>query len=254
MDGMIFAAGLGTRLRPLTENLPKALVPVDGIPMLERVARRLIAAGVDRLIVNVHYFPDRIEDFLEQENGFGVDVRVSREEEERLETGGGLLAAEEHFRKEEPFFLHNSDVISDISLEDLRESHLSNRRNHQAGHRPLVTLAVMERDASRHFLFDDDGLCGHVNHATGKMLRSREPVGEVRPLGFAGIHIAEPELFAGLRRVTRSSAFSIADAYLRLAGEGARILGHRVDDALWLDIGTPERLAEAEAAVTAPAG
>lgn len=237
---MIFAAGLGTRLRPLTHHIPKALVPVAGVPVLERAARRLVAAGADRLVINVHWFADRIERFVEEREGFGVDVRISREDEVPLETGGGLLRAAERgcFRGDAPFFLHNADVVTDLSLEDLYEEHLRSGA--------LVTLAVMRRHSSRDLLFDDDGLCGHTDRE-GQTRFARPARGEATALGFAGVHVASPELLA---RIEERGVFSIIWPYLRLASEGARILPFRVDGSLWLDIGTAERLEEATKALS----
>ena len=149
MDGMILAAGLGTRLRPITDRIPKALVEVEGTPMLERVAHRLIHAGVDRLVINVHHHADKVRRFVRDE-GFGVDMRISEEPDAALETGGGLLHAREHFRRDAPFFLHNVDVVSEIPLGDMYAAHMERA--------PLATLAVSDRESSRGLRFDDQGL------------------------------------------------------------------------------------------------
>lgn len=238
---MILAAGLGTRLRPLTDRVPKALVPVAGVPMLERVARRLVEAGADRLIVNVHHHADQVEAFLRERDGFGVEVRVSREEEERpLETGGGLKAAAEHFRRDAPFLLHNVDVISDMDLALLYRVH------RESG--GLATLATSGRETSRPLLFDDQGLLGWEDRRPGREAgeRLREPRGEVRELAFAGVHVLSPRIFDLL---TEEGRFSIIPAYLRLAAAGHRITWWDATDALWLEIGTPERLEEARRAL-----
>ena len=231
MDAMLLAAGLGTRLRPLTDRLPKALIEVGGVPMLERVARRLIAAGADRLIVNVHHHAEQIEHFVWARGGFGVEVHFSREPEAPLETGGGLLQAAPLLRRDAPFFLHNTDVLTDLPLADLYAAHA------QSG--ALAMLAVMQRATSRYLRFDADGLCGRTDERKGLELWVREPVGEVQKLAFGGVHVISPAL---LERITEHGAFSILDPYLRLAHEGERILPFRVDAYEWLDIGKPEQL------------
>lgn len=247
MDAMILAAGLGTRLRPLTEHTPKALVEVGERPALEHVARRLVAAGADRLIVNVHHHADQVERFLDERDGFGVDVRISREEERPLETGGGLLAAEPLFRKDAPFFLHNVDVLTEIDLEALYAAHLEAASTASGDGPteaipPLATLAVSRRETSRPMLVDDVGVRGLANRKTGWRREEREAVGETRERGFSGVHVISPEIFP---RITERGVFSIMDVYLRLVSEGARLAVRDVSEALWLEIGDPERLARA---------
>jgi NDP-sugar pyrophosphorylase family protein len=231
---MLLAAGLGTRLRPLTDHTPKALIEVGGVPILERVARRLIAAGADRLVINLHHLGEQIRDYVEAHEGFGVEVLLSPEPERALETGGGLVRAAPLLRRDAPFFLHNADIVSDLPLAAMYGTHLRDA--------PLATLAVMERPATRRLLFDDLGLLGRVDEGKGLRVEAREPVGEVRALAFAGVHVLSPGI---LDRITERGAFSILDPYLRLAGEGARILPFRVDGCRWSDIGKPEQLAEA---------
>jgi NDP-sugar pyrophosphorylase family protein len=238
---MILAAGLGTRLRPLTDRTPKALVQVAGVPMIERVARRLVAAGADRLIVNVHHHPDSIEAFLEGlTEELGVEIAISREEERPLDTGGGLLLAEPLFRQDVPFFLHNVDVITDIDLGSLYGAH---------GPEAVATLAVHRRDTSRFLLFDEDGLYGWENAARGVSRTVRGPRGGLLRLGFAGIHVVVPGIFQLLEAAgyDPDDPFSILEAYLRLAAEGRRIAPHDVTGDFWIEIGNPERLARAEA-------
>jgi NDP-sugar pyrophosphorylase family protein len=239
---MVFAAGLGTRLAPLTDRMPKALVPVAGVPMLERVARRLVAAGATRLVVNACPFSDQIEAFVRSRRGFGVDAVVVRESPAPLETGGGLLAARRSLRGDGPaLLLHNADVVTDLSLDALLAAHLRER--------PLATLAVMERKTARRLLFDDLGLLGRVDDGKGLRTLVREPRGAVAEYGFAGVHAADPALPSLL---TERGAFSILDPYLRLAASGRRVLPHRVDGSLWLDVGRPEGLERAHAALSAP--
>lgn len=235
MDAMILAAGEGTRLRPLTRDTPKALVEVAGVPMLERVARRLVAAGADRLVVNVHYLGEKVEAFLEEHDGFGAEVRISREPGERLETGGGLLHAREHFREDGPFFLHNADIVSDMDLEAMMAQH------RETG--ALATLAVNERETDRALLFDEDGLYGRRDQERREILARVPPDGPGRALGFTGVHVLSPEIFDLLEERGR---FSIVEPYMRLAAEGRRILPFHLGEALWMDIGTPEKLARAQ--------
>lgn len=233
MDAMIFAAGLGTRLRPLTDRIPKALVEVGGVPMLEHVARRLVAAGATRLVVNVHHHAGQIRTFVRERDGFGVETLVSDETGLLLDTGGGLKKAGPLLRRDAPFIVHNVDVMSDIDLRSMLDAH--------AGADRLATLAVMERDSSRYLLFDDLGLCGHGG-PTGENL-ARETTGDARRLGFTGIHVISPAIFDLMEE---DGVFSIVPLYLRLSAGGRRIMPHRVDDARWMDIGSLERLRNAD--------
>jgi len=236
-DGMIFAAGLGTRLRPLTNDIPKALVPVAGVPMLERVARRLIAAGADRLIINAHHHADQIDEYVRERRGFGVDCHLSIEADEALETGGGLKRAYELglFRGDHPIVVHNADVLTDFNIADLLTAH--------ARTGAIATLAVMDRDKSRALIFDRDGLCGAIGR-DGATTMAREPNGDVEHLGYCGVHAMSPDL---LPRITESGVFSIVWTWLRLATEDMRIAPHRIDGTHWIDVGSPEKLAEANA-------
>ncbi|MFQ5690059.1 MAG: NDP-sugar synthase [Gemmatimonadota bacterium] len=241
---MILAAGLGARLRPLTEHTPKALIEVGGMPLLERVARRLVAAGADRLIVNVHHYAKRIERFVRERNGFGVEVRFSWEEAEPLDTGGGLLAAAPLFRRDAPFLLHNVDVITDLDLGRMY-------REHEA-HQPLATLAVSDRPTSRPLLVDGEGVYGVANHRTGWRREARPPRGPTRELGFAGVHVVSPTVF-DLRGL--HGAFSIWEPYFQLVARGRRILTFDIGQALWLEAGDPDRLERARTVLAgAPGG
>jgi N-acetyl-alpha-D-muramate 1-phosphate uridylyltransferase len=235
LDALLFAAGLGTRLRPRTDSVPKALIEVAGVTMLERTARRAIAAGADRLVINVHAHARQIEAFVAVHEGFGVDVVFSHEVERPLETGGGLLHAAPLLRRDAPILLHNTDVITDFPLARLLAAHTAADA--------MATLAVNRRDASRYLLFDDAGLIGHRDARTGVERRSRDAVGPIQPLAFCGVHVIRPML---PDRITERGAFSIIEVYLRLAAEGGRIAAHDIGSALWLDIGTPTRLADAE--------
>ncbi|MBC8144132.1 MAG: nucleotidyltransferase family protein [bacterium] len=234
MDAMILAAGLGTRLRPITQSLPKALVEVGGVPMLKLVAQRLIAAGATRLIVNVHHHPQQIIDYIASNAGFGVETHVSDESGELLDTGGALLQARPLFTRDAPFILHNVDVVTDIDLGAMYRAHVASNA--------LATLAVMRREASRYLMFDDDGtLCGFGNAATGLHREARTPVGQAEHLGFSGVHILDPQVFD---LMMETGAFSIITMYMRLAANH-RIAAYRVDESRWIDIGKPEQLEQA---------
>lgn len=243
---MILSAGLGTRLGPLTDSVPKALVEVGGIPMLERVARRLVAAGADRLIVNVHHLAGRVETFLAGTD-LGAEVVVSREPAGRLGTGGGLARAAPRFTREAPFFLHNVDVVSDLDLAAMYAAHLAER--------PFATLAVGRRETSRFLLFDREGLFGWENAAAGTSKVVREPAGEVERWPFAGVHVVEPAILDRLGPTGEDARelYSILDPYLRLAADGERIAPWDVGDAVWMEVGSPERLERARRAVEAGA-
>ncbi len=234
---MILAAGLGTRLGDLTRDTPKALIPVGGVPMLERVATRLIEAGVDRLIINTHHHGEQIAAFLEARRGFGVEFAVSREVERPLDTGGGLAHARHLFRGNGPFFLHNADILSEIPLRRMFDEQVARDPW------PLATLAVMRRPTSRYLLFDDNGLLGRVDESKDLRLLARAAIGEVRPLAFGGVHVISPEIFDA---IDQEGAFSILDVYLAAVGRGQRITPYEVDAKGWIDIGKPEQLALAE--------
>jgi NDP-sugar pyrophosphorylase family protein len=235
---MVLAAGLGTRLRPLTDDRPKALVTVAGRTLLEIVLERLHGFGVREVVVNAHHFAEKIVAYLAAHGNFGMRIEVSREET-LLDTGGGLKKAAAFFLagdgggRHEPFFLHNVDVISSIDLGAMAEAH----RERGA----LATLAVASREASRMLLFDEDlMLCGRRMKGDVEMVRD---LTGPQALAFAGVHVVSPRIFGQMRE---AGAFSIIDAYLRLAGEGERVMAFRADGAYWRDLGRPESLAAAE--------
>jgi NDP-sugar pyrophosphorylase family protein len=238
MKAMILAAGLGTRLRPLTDNRPKALVEVAGRTMLEVALSRLRAFGIHEVIINVHHFADLVLDYLESNDNFGMRIEVSREEV-LLDTGGGLKKAayfflEDSNRFEEPFILHNVDVISTIDLRKMIEFHARNQA--------LVTLAVQDRATSRSLLFDDQlQLCGRRVGGDQKdeLVRSSPAV---QALAFCGIHIISPRLFSIM---IEQGVFSIISPYLRLAAQGERILAFRADEYYWRDLGRPDHVLQA---------
>lgn len=232
-EALIFAAGLGTRLGPLTERVPKALVEIDGRPLLALVAERLVAAGAVRLVINVCAHAEQIARYVASHD-LGCEVRLSRESGAPYETGGGLRHARGHFSGRHPLLLHNVDVLTDLPLGDLLRAH--------GEAAALVTLAVMERASTRRLLFDAQGLLGRVDEGKALDLRVRPAVGPVLGLGFAGIHAAHPDL---LGRITEEGRFPILDTYLRLAAEGASLLPFRMDAWRWIDVGRPADLERA---------
>src|SRR5580658_3650880 len=239
MKAMVLAAGLGTRLRPLTDDRPKALVEINGRTLLEITLSRLRGCGVSEVMINVHHLADMIVEYLKTNDNFGMRIEVSREEA-LLDTGGGLKKAAWFFLEpssglDEPFVLHNVDVISTIDLERMRQSHIERGA--------LATLAVQERKTSRHLLFDEQhSLCGRRSGGdqASKLVC---PGQQVEALGFSGIHIISPRIFPML---TEAGAFSIIDSYLRLAAQGEKILAFRADKDYWRDLGRPENVAQAE--------
>jgi mannose-1-phosphate guanylyltransferase len=240
---MVLAAGLGTRLRPLTNDRPKALVEVAGRTLLEITLTRLKSFGVEDVIVNTHHFAEMVESYLAAHGNFGMRIAISREDV-LLDTGGGLKKAAWFLRdaasdSSEPFFLHNVDVLSDIDLAAMARFH--------AEQGALATLAVQERETSRPLLFDERGeLCGRVlKDGKREMARSVE---QVEALAFAGIHVISPRIFDSL---SEDGVFSIISAYLRMAGAGEKIAAYRADGAYWRDMGKPESIAAAERDVAA---
>ena len=238
MKAMILAAGLGTRLRPLTDDRPKALVEVAGRTMLEITLARLREFGVREVIVNVHHFADTVVEYLKANGNFGMRIEVSREDV-LLDTGGGLKKASWFFlddngRGDEPFILHNVDVISTIDLARMLQFHTEGQA--------LATLAVQDRKTSRYLLFDEAGqLCGRRSRGDGKTELVR-PSQQVQALAFSGIHVISSRLFS---MMNEEGAFSIINSYLRLAAQGEKILSFRADNYYWRDLGRPENVAQA---------
>lgn len=232
MDAMILAAGLGTRLRPLTFETPKALVEVAGSPVLDRVVERVVAVGADRLVVNVSPHADQIRAHIEARGGWGVDVRVSEEPDGPLETGGGLLHAASLFRRDRPILIHNADILTDLDLAALVASH---------GDGALATLAVRPAESDRYLLFDEVGLTGFAYG--GEERRAREPAGGERRLDFLGVQVVSPRL---LDLFEEDGKFSIFTPYMRLVRAGERIAAYETGPVRWTDIGTHEELARAQ--------
>jgi NDP-sugar pyrophosphorylase family protein len=239
MRAMILAAGLGTRLRPLTNDRPKALVEVAGETLLAITLRRLREFDIRDVIINVHHFADLVVEYLRANDNFGMRIEISREEE-LLDTGGGLKNAAWFFLQnssdpEQPFLLHNVDVLSTIDFERMLRTHRDDRA--------LATLAVQDRETSRYLVFDGNNeLCGRRAGRDGT-LRTIRPAHQPRALAFSGVHVISPRF---LPLITETGVFSIIDTYLRLAGQGERILAFRADEYYWRDLGKPENIAQAE--------
>jgi NDP-sugar pyrophosphorylase family protein len=238
MKAMILAAGLGTRLRPITDTRPKALVEINGRTLLEITLTRLRTFGVTEAIINVHHFADMVIDYLKSKNNFGMRLEISREDDQLLDTGGGLKKAAWFFQDassaiDEPFLLHNVDVISTINLAAMLQFHTE--------HGALATLAVQSRDSSRQLLFNSGlQLSGRQIEGHSPLTTRHSPL--LVPLAFSGIHAISPRL---LPLLTETGPFSIIDSYLRLANEGEKILAFRPDNSYWRDLGKPADLAQA---------
>jgi NDP-sugar pyrophosphorylase family protein len=241
MKAMILAAGLGTRLRPLTDDRPKALVEVAGRTLLEITLARLRSFGIRDVIINVHHFADKIVDYLKAHDNFGMHLEISREDA-LLDTGGGLKKAswfflEDSARGEEPFLLHNVDVLSTIDLRRMVQFHIDKQA--------LATLAVQQRDSSRLLLFDDEPrLCGRMyvrdQLAEKAVLVRFSP--KLQPFAFSGMHVISTRF---LKMMEEDGAFSIIDSYLNVTVHGEKILAYPADEYYWRDLGRPEDLAAA---------
>jgi NDP-sugar pyrophosphorylase family protein len=249
MKAMILAAGLGTRLRPLTDTRPKALVEIAGRTLLEITLSRLRTFGISEVIINVHHFADMVIDYLKSNNNFGMRIEISREDDLLLDTGGGLKKAAWFFLENarhsplatrhsltEPFLLHNVDVISTIDVRRMLQFHTENHA--------LATLAVQARESSRLLLFNDQlqlsGRLAGQSEDRSSLATRHSPL--LSPLAFSGIHVISSRL---LPMITEEGVFSIIDTYLRLAAQGQKILAFRTDEYYWRDLGRPSDLAQA---------
>jgi NDP-sugar pyrophosphorylase family protein len=232
VKAMILAAGKGTRLRPLTDHTPKALIAINGTPILEIVLSRVIQAGVREVVINTHHLAEQVVDFLKRHHNFGIHIEISYESE-LLDTGGALKKVASFFNDQESFFLHNVDVLTTLNLKEMMEAH--QQRNN------LATLFCGGRESTRCFLFDETGqLCGWRSMLDGKTLWAGEARDPVRPLPFNGIHVMSPRIFP---LILEEGSFSINQTYLRLAGAGESIKCHTPQGVFWRDIG---RLANLE--------
>ena len=238
MKAMIFAAGLGTRLRPITDTMPKALVPVCGKPLLYHTICKLRDAWYDDIVVNVHHFPEQIREYL-QSHDFGVKISISDESEQLLETGGGVLAARHMLSGDTPFLVHNVDIVSNLDLALLRAA---------TRQEDLATLVVSARNTRRYLLFDDDmRLVGWTDTATGEV---RTPFPDLDPsacrkYAFSGIHNISPSVFNAMDALGFTGRFPIMDFYLKACAEYS-IRGYLAPDLRMVDVGKIDTLPEAE--------
>lgn len=238
MKAMIFAAGLGTRLKPLTDHMPKALVPVAGKPMLEHVVCKLKDNGFTEIVVNIHHFGEQIIDFLNANQNFGLTIHISDERNELLDTGGGIKKAATFFQGSEPFLIHNVDILSDVNLKELYEYHLHSGND--------ATLLASKRQTVRYLLFDaDNRLNGWINKDT----LQTKPEGFLynpavhKEYAFSGIHVASPSLFKYMDDKWQGK-FSIMDFYLKTCQQ-AQLGGYLKEELTLIDIGKPDTLKKA---------
>ncbi len=235
MKAMIFAAGLGTRLKPLTLAKPKALIELNGETLLGLQIKKLIGFGFNEIIVNVHHFAEQIINFLASQNNFGIRIAISDESGEILDTGGGLKKAAWFFDDGKPFLLHNVDVVTNLNLKEFYGFHLQQNS--------LATLAVRIRETTRFLLFDDrNTLIGWENISTGEKIIKRETEGDIQRLAFSGISVLSPEV---LTEFPDKKVFSLIDLFLNLAAKG-KITAYIENESYWFDIGTKEKLFKAE--------
>jgi NDP-sugar pyrophosphorylase family protein len=235
MRGMILAAGKGTRLRPFTDKIPKALLTIQNKSLLEYAIQYLKHFGVDELIINVHHFADQIISFLEEHDNFGIHIEISDERDELMDTGGGLKKASWFFNDGQPFVLMAVDIITDLDL--MKMYHHHNKRG------SLVSLAVKSRKSTRNLLFDNDfQLCGWRSNVTGETRFVDGYTNFANSIAFSGIHIIHPDIF---RYITEAGPFSIIDLYLQLAGT-QKIIGFTHDNSVWMEFGRIKNLKAAE--------
>ncbi|MEE0947948.1 MAG: sugar phosphate nucleotidyltransferase [Bacteroidales bacterium] len=233
MEAMILAAGKGSRLRPLTDNRPKALVEIAGQTLLDRNIRKMISFGIKHIVINTHYLGEQIHDYVKQQN-YNADIYFSDEIESLLDTGGGLLAAEKYFTKTAPILLHNVDIISNIDFK--------NGENELKKQNALSLICVSERKSSRHLLFDEThNLCGrdNENNNTSTVIENRSPKYKY---AFSGIHFIDPQIF---NYFTMNGSFSIIDQYLEIT-KRQQILPYLHEASTWFDVGKIEEISEIE--------
>lgn len=235
MRAMILAAGLGTRLKPLTDSTPKALVKIKDKTLLELQINKLKSEGFDQIIINIHHFADKVKAYLEQNIFFNCQITLSDESEMLLDTGGGLKKASHFFSDGEPFLVYNVDILSNINLNKLMEFHKASGS--------IVTLAVQDRSSSRKFLFDDKMiLCGWENKRSREQIISRTSQSELKEFSFSGVQIVDARIF---KYFPDKDVFSLVELYLSAAKE-EKIIGYVHNEDEWIDFGKIENLSEAE--------
>ncbi len=235
MRAMILAAGKGSRLKPITDKIPKALVPIAGRPLLVWAAEKLIAAGVNSIVVNVHHHAGQLKHFISELDYPGIEFKVSDESGSLLDTGGAIMHAKHLLDNREPFYVYNADVVSDIDLRAMFNTHKRSGA--------LVTLAVTSRKSSRYFLWQNGQLCGWKNELTGQSIITRNNAfTDCIPMAFSGIHIIDPKIFT---LTAKTGSFPINELYLELAAS-EHIAPFAHSKQFWADTGTPEKLMQAE--------
>ncbi|BBE19601.1 nucleotidyl transferase [Aquipluma nitroreducens] len=236
MKALLFAAGLGTRLKEHTQDKPKALVSVAGKPLLQHAIEHLKQFGISDITINVFHFAEQVISFVKENNSFGIDMHISDERDQLLDTGGGLKKAGTFLKGNEPILIYNVDVISNLDLNTLLKYHQEQNA--------LTTLVVRQRETSRYLMFDQNlQLAGWKNFSNGETIISRaESFANAQPLAFSGIHIIQPEF---LELITEVGKFPIMDLYLRLA-KNQSIKAFVDESDLWMDLGKPEQLLAAE--------
>lgn len=238
LKAMIFAAGLGTRLKPITDTMPKALVPVGGKPLLEHVILKLKAEGFDEIIINIHHFGQQIIDFVRANNSFGIRIEFSDEREKLLNTGGGIKKAAWFFDDNQPFLIHNVDILSNVSLRKLYAYHQARQS--------VATLVCSERKTSRYLLFNPKthDLNAWINEKTGEVKPDATiQTQTLSKLAFSGIHVLSPAIFKAMENFP--DAFSIIDFYLDLCTKES-IQAFTPQNLSLLDVGKIDSLDEAE--------
>jgi NDP-sugar pyrophosphorylase family protein len=235
MKAMILAAGLGTRLKPLTDSTPKALIKIKNYTLLELQIKKLHSEGFDEIIINVHHFADKINIYLKQNNYFGCGISVSNESEKLLDTGGGLKKASHFFSDGNPFLVYNVDILSSINLKNLLETHLTSGC--------IATLAIRNRKSSRKFLFNTENkLCGWMNENSKEKIVLNDENSYLNSFAFSGVQIVNPAIF---KYFPDKDVFSLVDLYLS-AAKDEKILSYLHNDDFWMDLGKKENIVEAE--------
>lgn len=238
MKAMIFAAGLGTRLKPITDTIPKALVPIGGKPLLQHLIEKLKLAGFNEIIINIHHFGEQIIDFVKSNNCFDILIEFSDEREKLLDTGGGIKKASHFFDDNRPFLVHNVDILSNIDLNDLYSLHLNNKA--------IATLVCSDRETSRYLCFDSEKhLRGWINRKTGEVISTvpNFDYQKYKQLAFSGIHVINPYIFDQMQYCT--DKFSIIDFYLSICNS-KKIVYYSTENSRMIDVGKIESLKLAE--------
>ena len=239
MQALLLCAGLGTRMKHLTKDTPKALVPVNGKPLIAWNLEKLKKAGFQKVIVNVHHYAQQIKDYLKEQDYFGLDIQISDESKQLLETGGAIKHARNYIDTVEPLLIHNVDIITDLDLTDLMASHQANDG--------IATLAVRSRQTSRYLIFEEESLhlTGWTNIKTKETKLSRVTTLMVANFGFSGVHVIDPSLFDFF---SKEKAFSIIEVYLK-AARTKNVYAYPHEKDIWYDVGKPESVELAEKAL-----